>query len=784
MDSSNLGAKAKITSTAATTLPSFSSLFGGVVKNSTSSSASSSSSSSSSLSLSSKTINQQSIGPPSLPFPRPPPSPPKATAASTKPNPIATTSEGIEEFSGLSIKDRCVPLRQVREALTGRTVYKISDFESGDQRKFATPGGDSKKHVSWATVGVLTEKSFPKSSHGGGSEGRPGSGNYQIWTLSDFRAQISLFVFAEAYAGLANEPLGSIFLISSPSLVPAVERRSFSLSASKDGQVVRIGTSPDFGTCRGTRKDGKPCTMVINATKCQYCKFHVQDVYRKAMQAQGVFTMSTSGAIINGTGGRNISQGRYSGRSAEHISSLAEKSNNFLQGVTSLGPKKGVDSSVVRSLHVGKDGLVTAFSNLPFDEIKKAQTVATTNNKGLFSDKHFLTDEKARLSITTSISNMNANTDGGRSSRFGIRQVGALLGPCKETSGAIVIPSLPVKRKREESSIEIPPGFGTDEELSETLRFSAIKSAASVSSKKDIRMKDTVNSDFINLSDSEEDEGNEVDISPPKTEIKTSRTELSPQSSHINVKQAAPTVNTVLQLPVRASQHRAPPAKSLNLTTSLAPHNNKSHEEVERLKRLQTTETFKEKLKLSREGGLVPSSRQVLSAQSSVIIPKKVQTLASVSAALKDAETLINKSSTHADEGADAALSHVLCRMDDRARIEAMQDVLAQKTSKRVTRFICVDCERAFDKRPVMCFSQNHVVHTKEKTVWAFKCRDCNHHLLYDFSVCTSPCPKCGVGVTWEASGVERFKEKSNDSGLMSKLQPRGEEQINSLRYG
>jgi len=761
-------------------------LFGGVAKGTTTSTSSTTSSSSSS-------IDRQPLPTHALDA-----SKHSAQTVSNKSITLsAVPSERIEEFSGLSIKDRCVPSQQVREALTGRTVYKISDFESGDQRKFAAPGGDSKKHVSWATIGVLTEKSFPKSSHSGGTDGRAGTGSYQIWTLSDFNAQISLFIFAEAYAGLVNEPIGSIFLISSPSLLPAVERRSFSLSASKDGQVVRIGHSPDFGICKGTRKDGKPCTMVVNATKCQYCKFHVQDVYRKAMQAQGVFTMSTSGAIINGISGRNISQGRYSGRSAEQITSLAEKSSNMLQGVTSLGPKKGVDSSIVRSLHVGKDGLVTAFSNLPTDDRKIKKAVTAGSNKEPTVDKPYLTDEKARMSISTSISTMNSNTDGGRSSRFGIRQVGALLGPSKEAPTAILIPSLSLKRKRDVDTNEALPGFGADEELPETLRFSAIKAAAGLSSSVTGVTGNTteaVDGDYINLSDSEgDDEESGRDVSPPKTEVKSSRTGVSPViarkpvNAQISVERVDPIINTSFPPPLRAPERRAPLAKTLHVSSSSASLLNNSHEENERLKRLHVTETLKEKLKVTRQGVTsVPSSvpHQRLALQSSLITSKKVKTVAEMSAALDGADALINKSSRHADEGKDAALSHVLSRMDDRARIEAMQDVLAQKTSKKITRFVCVDCERAFDKRPVMCFSQNHVVHAKEKTVWAFKCRDCHFHLLYDFSVCASACPKCGVGAVWETTSVERFKEKTEDSGLVSKLQPRGEEQINSLRYG
>jgi hypothetical protein len=777
------------------TTPSFSSLFGGSVKNVPSQPPTISISSSSSSSS-------------------PPPPRPTPLSQSHHQKPIITSqpplqkviqknpafarggwgggTERVEEFSGLSIIDRCIPSIQVRVALEGRTVHKISDFEKGDQRQFAAPGGDSKKHVPWATIGVLTEKSFPKSSHGG-SDGRPGGGNYQIWTLSDYSAQISLFLFAEAYAGLVNEPIGSIFLISSPSLIPAVERRSFSLSASKDGQVVRLGTSPDFGVCKGTRKDGKPCTMVVNATKCQYCKYHIQDVYRKSMQAQGVFTMSMSGAIIDGVGGRNISQGRYSGRSADQISSLAEKSSTLLQGVSSLGPKKGSNPllissfNAIQSLRVGKDGSVVTFTDLPIDDRKgkKSQTTASGTIEPTLENP-YLTDEKARKSISSTISSVNANSNGGRSSRFGIRQVAALLGPSMENPEKSALNStLPSKRKRDYCETL---GFGEDDDLPETLRFSAIKSA-----KASPLSTSATNNAFITLSDSEEEEEEEDQKGKndgsllPKAEVKSLKVFAEPLA---DVKSNIPLVSTTFQPTLKVQ--RGPLAKTLHVASSQPL--SFSPEEINRQQRLLATEKLKEKLKSTRQEAVslhTTSSRQepidsrkVLPKPSSTFIPKKVQTAAGVSAALENAQALINKSSRHADEGADTALNQVLSRMDDRARLEAMQDVMSQNTSRKVTRYVCVDCEQAFDKRPVMCYSENHTVHTKEKTVWAFKCKDCSYHISYDFAVCAIPCPKCGVGASWEATCIQRFKEKTLDPGLVTKLQPRGEEHINSLRYG
>ncbi|KAJ6906882.1 hypothetical protein NC652_024325 [Populus alba x Populus x berolinensis] len=35
-----------------------------------------------------------------------------------------------------------------------------------------------------------------------------------------------------------------------------------------------MGTSIDYGVCKGKRKDGLPCTLVINKRQGMYCRYH------------------------------------------------------------------------------------------------------------------------------------------------------------------------------------------------------------------------------------------------------------------------------------------------------------------------------------------------------------------------------------------------------------------------------------------------------------------------------------------------------------------------------
>jgi minichromosome maintenance protein 10 len=43
-----------------------------------------------------------------------------------------------------------------------------------------------------------------------------------------------------------------------------VQGAGFSLSVYSPSQILKIGTSVDYGVCKGKRKDGMPCTLAIN----------------------------------------------------------------------------------------------------------------------------------------------------------------------------------------------------------------------------------------------------------------------------------------------------------------------------------------------------------------------------------------------------------------------------------------------------------------------------------------------------------------------------------------
>lgn len=143
---------------------------------------------------------------------------------------------------------------------------------------------------SWATVGVLTEKGTQKTSSTGKS--------YCIWKMGCLdETTVSLFLFGDAYQMNMQEQAGTVFALFNSTVrkdnavVNCHELRflflfihqglikllqslnifyfflqgnGFSLSIYSTRQIMKMGTSVDYGVCKGKRTDGMACTLVIN----------------------------------------------------------------------------------------------------------------------------------------------------------------------------------------------------------------------------------------------------------------------------------------------------------------------------------------------------------------------------------------------------------------------------------------------------------------------------------------------------------------------------------------
>ncbi|XP_054778824.1 uncharacterized protein LOC129286797 [Prosopis cineraria] len=165
----------------------------------------------------------------------------------------------VEKFSGLRIRNQLVTSSELRERFSDIRFVRLPVIKNlliGD-----TISG------CWATVGVLTEKGSPKTSSTGKS--------FCIWKIGCLdESNISLFLFGDAYKRNSQEHAGTVFALFNCAVRKDAMGNAFSLSAYSPSQILKIGTSVDYGVCKGKRKDGMPCTLVINIRQGIYCKYH------------------------------------------------------------------------------------------------------------------------------------------------------------------------------------------------------------------------------------------------------------------------------------------------------------------------------------------------------------------------------------------------------------------------------------------------------------------------------------------------------------------------------
>ncbi|PKU60183.1 protein MCM10 homolog [Dendrobium catenatum] len=177
----------------------------------------------------------------------------------------------IERFSGIKIRNQLVSSVELSNRFSDVRFVRMSvirNLLSGD-----TLSG------SWATVGVLTEKGDAKVSSAGK--------NYCIWKMGCLdETNVSVFLFGDAYKMNSAERVGAVFALFNSNVRKDDAGQGFSLSLYSVGQILKIGTSADYGICKGNRKDGMACTMAINKNKGLYCKYHSSKTSRSYTTAR------------------------------------------------------------------------------------------------------------------------------------------------------------------------------------------------------------------------------------------------------------------------------------------------------------------------------------------------------------------------------------------------------------------------------------------------------------------------------------------------------------------
>ncbi|KAL2346040.1 hypothetical protein Fmac_000040 [Flemingia macrophylla] len=182
--------------------------------------------------------------------------PPKLPKSTNKPD---SNDSQLDKFSGLRIRNQLFTPAELKEHFSDIRFVRLSVIKNsliGD-----TFSG------SWATVGVLTEKGSQKTSSSGKG--------YCIWKIGCLdESTVSIFLFGDAYQKNMHEKAGTVFALFNCSVRKDNAGNGFTLSIYSSKQIMKMGTSVDYGVCKGKRADGMACTLVINRRHGTYCKYH------------------------------------------------------------------------------------------------------------------------------------------------------------------------------------------------------------------------------------------------------------------------------------------------------------------------------------------------------------------------------------------------------------------------------------------------------------------------------------------------------------------------------
>lgn len=145
----------------------------------------------------------------------------------------------------------------------------------------------------WCISGVIVNKGAIQTSTKGAQ--------YVIWKLSDLKGEmklVSLFLFKSAYKELWKTQIGMVIAVLNPSVFSRKDTNGeSSLSIDSTQRVMILGRSKDYGICKSKKKNGEPCTAIVNLNVCEFCVYHVKQEYGK---------LSTRSELQSATSGRGL----------------------------------------------------------------------------------------------------------------------------------------------------------------------------------------------------------------------------------------------------------------------------------------------------------------------------------------------------------------------------------------------------------------------------------------------------------------------------------------------
>ncbi|XP_011697652.1 PREDICTED: protein MCM10 homolog [Wasmannia auropunctata] len=187
-----------------------------------------------------------------------------------------------DPFFGIRIVSPLVSSAELRDRMKDKIAVTVSRVKSHII--------SDNIHNDWVIAGVLINKSATKTSQKGTS--------YCIWKISDLSDDlrtVSVFLFSNAYKQLWKTIVGSVIGILNPNVLESKDNiDQATLSIDNPQKLMVLGRSKDMGKCKSVKKNGDPCTAVVNTSRCEYCVYHVKQEYKKCARRPDIQSSNTS----------------------------------------------------------------------------------------------------------------------------------------------------------------------------------------------------------------------------------------------------------------------------------------------------------------------------------------------------------------------------------------------------------------------------------------------------------------------------------------------------------
>ncbi|XP_062928857.1 protein MCM10 homolog isoform X3 [Mobula hypostoma] len=271
----------------------------------------------------------------------------------------ANTDVSVDKFSGLRLRNPIVSSTEMERKMHGRKLIRFSQLRS----KLAN---EKLEDVDWVTFGVIIKKITPQSSNNGKT--------FSIWNLSDLRSnlKLSLFLFGNVHKEHWKTDTGTVIgLLNANPMKSRDGTDEVCLSVDHPQKILVMGEALDMGTCRSRKKNGDPCTQIVNLLDCEYCEYHVKAQYKKLSAKRADLQSSFSGRAPNRMNGKHGSLKERLCQQGFHYGGISSAS--YAASVKTMGPSKSVQMTLTQLMVKGADDIVR--------ETKK--NIALTSGKNL-----------------------------------------------------------------------------------------------------------------------------------------------------------------------------------------------------------------------------------------------------------------------------------------------------------------------------------------------------------------------------------------------------------------